>query len=252
MYKIERYGWIKDSLDHRDFKYKASRSVTKTIPSLIDLRAGCPAIYDQMALGSCVANGTAAAAEFCMIKEGHKRFVPSRLFIYYCARSLEGTIGSDSGAMIRDGMKAIAKWGFPDEQIWPYDITKFKKTPPHQVYGAAWKEITRQYQSVPQNITQMKGCLVEGYPIVVGFSVFDAFESDAVAKTGIVPMPSSTDQPIGGHCVLVVGADDSKKWWICRNSWGVNWGDLGYFYLPMDYLLNSQLADDFWTVRLVP
>jgi C1A family cysteine protease len=96
----------------------------------------------------------------------------------------------------------------------------------------------------------MKACLASGYPFIFGFTVYDSFESDAVAKTGIVPMPSKTELVLGGHAVMAVGYDDSKKWFIVRNSWGEDWGDKGYFYIPYDYLTNKNLASDFWTIKL--
>ena len=97
----------------------------------------------------------------------------------------------------------------------------------------------------------MKGCLASGYPFVLGFTVYQSFESDTVAQTGHAPMPGPNEQTIGGHAVLAVGYDDSQNWFIIRNSWGTGWGMQGYFTLPYDYLTNDNLADDFWTIRLV-
>jgi C1A family cysteine protease len=64
-------------------------------------------------------------------------------------------------------------------------------------------------------------------------------------------MPGPAEPAIGGHAVMAVGYEDSKQWFILRNSWGPNWGMHGYFTLPYTYLIDSQLADDFWTIRLV-
>ena len=97
----------------------------------------------------------------------------------------------------------------------------------------------------------MRSCLSDGCPFIFGFSVYESFESDAVAATGIVPMPGKTETCLGGHAVMAVGYDDSKQWIIVRNSWGPDWGDKGYFYLPYAYITNNNLADDFWTIRLV-
>ena len=36
-----------------------------------------------------------------------------------------------------------------------------------------------------------------------------------------------------------------------RNSWSEAWGDVDYFYMPYAYLLDHNLSDDFWTIRLV-
>jgi C1A family cysteine protease len=97
----------------------------------------------------------------------------------------------------------------------------------------------------------MKGCLAEGYPFAFGMTVYDSFEGDEVAKTGVVQMPSPDEQVVGGHAVLVVGYDDSQQIFIVRNSWGSEWGMGGYFTLPYAYIVNPDLASDFWTLRRV-
>jgi C1A family cysteine protease len=97
----------------------------------------------------------------------------------------------------------------------------------------------------------MKGCLASGYPFVFGFSVYESFESQEVKQTGRVPMPSPNEQLLGGHAVLAVGYDDSQRRFIVRNSWGKDWGMQGYFTIPYAYLLDDNLADDFWTIRQV-
>jgi C1A family cysteine protease len=101
------------------------------------------------------------------------------------------------------------------------------------------------------NLADMKGCLAEGYPIVYGFTVYESFESQEVASAGNVPMPKHGEKVMGGHCVVAVGYDDDEGVFICRNSWGDHWGDVGYFYMPYAYLIDNNLSDDFWTIRLV-
>lgn len=107
------------------------------------------------------------------------------------------------------------------------------------------------YQSLDQNLADMKGCLAEGYPFVFGFTVYPSFESPDVASSGMMPMPGGDEKAIGGHAVLAVGYDDTKNMFIVRNSWGTDWGLGGYFYMPYAYLLDDNLADDLWTIRVV-
>ncbi|MGA2972635.1 MAG: C1 family peptidase [Candidatus Bathyarchaeia archaeon] len=250
--KIARYGWIRDLPDQRDHLYAAPPEFLLKLPTSADLRTQCPDVYDQQQLGSCTANAIAAALEFDQMKEKQaKVFMPSRLFIYYDERAMEGTVNEDSGAQIRDGIKSVAKQGDCPEDLWPYDITKFALKPTQQCYQQALKFKAVQYQRLAQMSNQLKGCLASGYPFVFGFTVYESFESQQVAQTGHAPMPAPKEASIGGHAVMAVGYDDSQNWFIVRNSWGNTWGMKGYFTLPYAYLLDTNLASDFWTIRVV-
>jgi C1A family cysteine protease len=223
-----------------------------TLPASVDLTANCPPVYDQGQLGSCTANAIAAAIEFDRMKQDLTPiFVPSRLFIYYNERVMEGTVNTDSGAQIRDGIKSVGSQGACTEDSWPYDITQFEVQPSAPCYQEASQHRAIEYQRIVHDLNLMKGCLASGYPFVFGFTVYQSFESDTVAQTGHAPMPGSNEQTIGGHAVLAVGYDDSQNWFIIRNSWGTGWGMQGYFTLPYAYLTDSNLADDFWTIRIV-
>jgi C1A family cysteine protease len=252
-HKIKRYGWVADTPDQRDHLYAAPVARMKMLPPRADLRRQCPAvIYDQGQLGSCTGNAIACAVQFDRLKQKLKPdFIPSRLFIYYNERDMEGTIKSDSGAQIRDGIKSVSKLGDCPEPEWPYDIKKFAQKPPAKCFRDALKYKAVSYQRVIQTLNQMKGCLASGYPFVFGFSVYDSFESNAVAKTGVVPMPAATEKQLGGHAVLAVGYDDKQQRFLVRNSWGKSWGMGGYFTMPYAYMTDSNLSDDLWTIRLI-
>jgi C1A family cysteine protease len=222
------------------------------LPPSADLRLQCPPVYDQGQLGSCTANAIAAAVEFDLMRQKQKSvFIPSRLFLYYNERAMEGTVASDSGAQIRDGIKSEGTQGDCPENLWPYDIAKFAVKPPQICYDSAVKYKAISYQRLVQDINQLKGCLATGYPFVFGFTVYESFESQQVAQTGHAPMPAPGEQVMGGHAVMAVGYDDSQQWFVVRNSWGQSWGIQGYFTLPYAYLINQNLSNDFWTIRVV-
>ena len=158
---------------------------------------------------------------------------------------------SDSGAQLRDGVKTVAKRGICPEKVWPYDISKFAVKPPTLAYKDAAKDKATNYLRLSQVANQLKGCLASGYPFVFGFTVYESFESADVSKTGIVPMPSPNEAVLGGHAVCAVGYDDAQQRFIVRNSWGTEWGMKGYCNMPYTYLLDPNLASDFWTIRTV-
>lgn len=106
------------------------------------------------------------------------------------------------------------------------------------------------YSRVVQSLNQLKGALAAGFPVVLGFTVYESFEGADVAATGVVPMPGAGEKVLGGHCVVAVGYDDSSQRFIIRNSWGAGWGQDGYATMPYPYLLSSSLASDFWTIRM--
>lgn len=252
MYRLaSRYGWKPDLPDRRDFQYAAPAPVLNSLTSKVDLTSQCPPVYDQGQLGSCTANSIGAAFEFELLKQKLTDFMPSRLFIYYNERAIENTINSDSGAQIRDGIKSIATQGVCPETSWPYNPSEFAVKPYQSCYTEALKNTATSYHRVARNLNQMKACLTDGYPFVIGFTVYSSFESQKVAQTGVLNMPAEDETVIGGHAVLIVGYDDSSSRFIVRNSWGAGWGQKGYFTMPYDYLMDTNLSDDFWTIRMV-
>jgi len=246
-----RYGWSPQLPDQRDVLFNIGAEHLAALPSKIDLRPTCPTICDQGALGSCTANAIAGAVQFDLMKQQLPVFTPSRLFIYFNERVMEHSVASDAGARIRDGIKAVSKQGVCSETVWPYDVARFAEKPPVAAYQEALGQRALQYQTVLRRITQMKGCLAAGFPFVFGFTVYTAFESKAVERTGVVDLPHGGEKLLGGHAVLAVGYDDATQRFIVRNSWGEKWGQSGYFTMPYAYLLSADLASDFWTIRMM-
>jgi C1A family cysteine protease len=251
-YKIQKYGWVPDLPDARDHLYAAPMAALKKLPAVVNLRPKFPAPYDQGQLGSCTGNAIAGAVQFGRRKQKQKPdFVPSRLFIYYNERVIEGSVNTDNGAQIRDGIKSVVKQGACSEKTWPYLITKFTVKPPNKAFHEGAKYQVTSYSRLTQVLNQLKGCLASGFPFVFGFTVYDSFESQEVANTGVMPMPAPSEKVLGGHAVLAVGYDEPSQRFIIRNSWGTGWGQKGYFTMPYAYITQSNYCDDFWTIRLV-
>lgn len=247
------YGCVKDAEDPRDLWYepRCTPHLEKGVQKL-NLDSKCPPVYDQGNVGSCTANAIAAAYQFDEMKEDEENvFRPSRLFIYYNERALEGCTDRDTGASLRDGMKTINQKGVCPEDAWPYDVSKLTDEPPEECYQEAKKHHAVKYHRVNQDLQSMKNCLINGYPFVFGFLVFSSFETQEVATTGKMPMPEPDDRHLGGHAVMAVGFDDDKQAMVIRNSWGPTWGNNGYFYMPYAFITDPGLCFDFWVVTRV-
>ena len=242
-----RMMWAKDLLDARDFIFP---HLPPTTNATVDLRPHDSPIVDQGDLGSCTANAIAAAFEFDLRKQGLSIFAPSRLFIYYNERVLEGDVMYDNGAYIRDGIKSIGTIGVCSETLWPYVENKFATLPPRNCYTAALSNKGILYQRVTQTLDQMKAVLNSGFPFTIGFTVYQSF-LNAGSNGGFVPMPNPREPILGGHAVVVVGYKDSTQMFIVRNSWGTSWGAAGYFYVPYAYFTNTTLASDLWVIQSV-
>jgi C1A family cysteine protease len=242
------YGWLPDIPDNRDHMYGAVRKIPAKLPAKVDLSKSCSPVEDQKDLGSCTANALAGDLEFLMKKDKVPFLDMSRLFIYYNERVIEHSVKTDSGAMIRDGIKSLAKQGACSEKNWPYDIAKFASKPPKACYTEALDHQIISYARI-NTLDEMRACLADGYPFVFGFSVYEAFESQQVSRIGVLNMPKPGEKMVGGHAVLGVGYDDAARRFIVRNSWGTNWGKKGYFTMPYDYVADRNLSDDFWTIR---
>jgi C1A family cysteine protease len=243
-----KYGWHPDKPDHRDLRYSLAGFTQEVdLPPIVDLRPKMPPVYNQGQTSSCTGNSLAAAFQYAR----QQQTIPSRLFIYYGERDLEGSIKTDGGAEIRDGIKVLANLGACDETVWPFDPAKIVEKPTDDAYAVAAKNTITKYERLDnRNIYMLKKCLADGAPFAFGFSVFDSFESQAVAQTGILNMPLPTESMVGGHAVLAVGYDTAKEHFIIRNSWGEGWGDKGYFYMPDAMITSTDMSDDFWAITV--
>ena len=184
--------------------------------------------------------------------QGSRRFTfffdPSRLFLYYNARK-KGDL-HDNGAYIRDTIKSIHCDGVRKERTWPYNTKKFAEKPPGKAYDEAKDNIVSKYERLHQDIDQFQACLMNNCPFVFGFNVASSFHktNNPLAQ---MPMPKPDEKIVGSHAVLAVGYDDRNRHFTILNSWGQDWGDNGYFYMPYDFIKESNWCYNFWKIPFV-
>ncbi len=222
------------------------------LPPAVDLRPWYPPIMDQGDLGTCVENGGTGALRWHIRKMAGKSDDPlSRLYAYFRVRELEGTIDEDAGGEIRNFIKIVKKFGIPHEVDWPYDVAKFKQSPPSGLEDRTQLFGSLQYERVPVTAHDLKAALAGGFPVVIGITLFDSFESDAVEKTGLVPMPEPNEEEVGGHCMCAVGYGQKPGTFTVANSWSWDWGDKGFCFIPEAYLGSSKYGSDYWVIKNV-
>lgn len=239
---------------------------TSTLPDRVDLREHFPPVYDQGHIGSCTAQTAAAALEYYQRRWYEQNTgsswsrTPSRLFIYKHSRILMGTPQGDVGSSIKDTMRALHRFGAPEEDSkfgTEYNPNRFDRDYDVYVYGLAdefsidsWYNYEEQYRKQGKVLGDLKKHLAAGQPILFGFLVYRKAIEQA-ADNGFIEPPGADDVLAGGHAVLAVGYDDRKEALVIRNSWGEDWGDGGYGYLSYRYL-DLNLASDFWSIVHIP
>lgn len=266
-----KYGCVRDEKDDRDFKKTATfiEHVALTLrqgstllrivkPKSVDLRDKFPKVWNQRNLGSCTGHGIAALDTYVRMFEKLSTWEASRLFVYYNERVIEGTVNSDDGAQIRDGMKSLATQGVCPEEMWAYDDStdpgsKFTQRPPRECYDEAAKHVAVQYYRLDnKSLNSLKACLDANGAFVFGFDVFESFEEIEWTQADcVMPVPKRGEKCMGGHCVCAVGYSDEKQAFLIRNSWGTSWceKEQGHFWLPFS-IMTSDMVSDVWTLTL--
>lgn len=276
-FRVKGFGWKKDKVDIRDYTMehpvvaKVLGKLTKPKAGPVDNRQYCSDIENQMHLGSCTANAGTSLVEFYENKMSGGFMDGSRLYLYRRTRQLEnpdyiqGYIG-DTGAELRDTLKALVLFGMCDEAYWPYTDADpaFDAEPPSFCDGFADNyKVIKWYKLDPANTTtqdvlqNVRTILAKGSAAMFGFTAYTSIFS--VASDGNIPFPGNNDQVAGGHAVLAVGYDDDRSIpksdgssnttgaILIKNSWGTGWGEGGYGWLPYQYIL-SGLATDWWSI----
>jgi hypothetical protein len=255
-----------DKEDIRDKLYAAVHAAPVTIPASVDLRSKLPPCFDQGQTSSCGAN--AGSGLMCFFNPSIPAF--SRLQIYYGVRVVEGDVSQDGGVETRDVLGELQVTGAAPEALWPFNTQQMFVQPPQDVYKAAEQYTVSSYSRLVSEDDYLN-CLAAGFPFILGFTVFESLDSDSVAKTGVLPLPYSGENQLGGHDVLVVGYDTnflnnpdflksglnpsqvSNRALLIRNSWGTDWGvKSGHFWMPLEFAADPTNGGDAWTARLTP
>lgn len=241
-----KYGYYRSRKNMFAVRYAPRLAVP--LPTRVDLTPMCPPVVDQGNLGSCTANAIAAAYQFERMKAGLLPLTPSRLFIYWTEREMEGDTSQDDGAFGGDGIGSLESVGVCDESIWPYDVAQFAVKPSLDAFASAVPHIVMS-RSVVTMLDEIKQALFDVHLVPFGLTIYESFESDAVAANGIVPDPQPNEGVLGGHEIAIVGYDDTTQGFKIRNSWGIGWGLAGYFWASYNYIMSA--GSDFEVITQI-
>lgn len=239
------FGYIADVEDKRDYKYS---DLVKCVlgsekePQNVDLRSQQSDVDSQVG-SSCVGHAVVNALEFLSNKNNKEFADMSSLFCYWIAREADDLHDKDDGSRIRTAIKEAKELGVCGLSFWEESYDNLKSKPSEMAYENALKNQVLSYYRV-SGIKEVGQALMSGYPVVVGFDVYDCIAEE---KDGIVPMFKDGDKKLGGHAVLIVGIDYDRKLVCFKNSWGRAFGDSGYGWLPFEYF-NKNAVRDCWVV----
>ena len=271
-YKLDYKFQENDTRDHvfdqhpeieKSFILKTQKSsdiviLKDNLPSKLNLYRVIPTqqinILDQGQLGSCVAN--AFALNISYITKNNINLC--RLLLYALCRIKDNTpLSVDGGTTVRTAGSSIANYGTCPEVIYPYsskNVANYRLLPPLVAFKNSNLFKSFSYTFIQQGINYLNNikAIFNTYnvPIIFGFMVYESFMTENVAKTGLVPMPDLNKERFqGGHAMNIIGYDDEKQLFICANSWGIEWGNKGFCYMPYEYILNTNLARDLCFLR---
>ncbi|MDC3961439.1 C1 family peptidase [Polyangium jinanense] len=236
-------------------RYVAGRGNVSRLPPKVDLRPFMSPIEDQKATNSCAANATAGAYEYLVKRHlGEDAYDVSRLFIYYNGRAVDDPENiQDEGSVLQSVIASLKEHGACSEETWAFDPEAVNEQPSDEAYQEAAQFRIEDTELVPTNLEAWKMALAEGHPIIFGVKLFSSF--DKHKKAGLVPVPTSREtgrESHGGHAMLCVGYSDPDQVFIVRNSWGPEWGDKGYCYIPYRYLMNEEYNfGDSWIIKRI-
>ena len=213
-----------------------------SVPSSVDLRDQFTAVKDQGEMGACSAFSLVGIFEYILKKNQQPDVDLSEQFVYFNARNSKGNSNRDSGTSLYDVIQTLKKDGVCLEQYFPYNPDNVAQEPPVEAYDDAKNRTLIKAKRVLVNLHDIKSAVCEGYPVAVSFKIFDSFHP----CKGFIRIPTESEilnEKSGNHVMVICGYDDENHFFVVRNSWGYDFGDKGYCYIPYGYIENEDLIN---------
>lgn len=253
------HGYVPSVPQSGDYIYFAEvdalADTAPAIPDFVDLSPDFPGIWNQWSLASCVSHAVAAVYSYCAKKQGLKKGVLARLFMWHFAKKAHGISAfANDGVRFDDSFNVLLKMGAPGHWWWPYQTLIYFITPFPWVINKAKENRAVHFERCSLDEKTVINLLSQKIPIVVGINVPDEMKYDNLGDTGIMPMPIDNDGTHEGHAVVIVGYDQVTRLYKIRNSWGRGYGDDGHVYVPYAFINDKsrgRWAFEGWVLRSV-
>ena len=224
---------------------------TKT--SSVDLTADFRPIQNQGQQGSCVAFSLTSVFEYVVKLNTKETLDLSEAFLYYNSRmkdqgeEFDPTL--DQGTTFTSAIRSLSEFGLAEESFCKYDQNICYAKPSDEAYENAKVRKLIKALNVDRNVSAVKSAVAEGYPVVASFTLCPSFNP---SSNGLISMPTQEELTAlengtqektmhNRHGMVIVGYDDKLRSFLVRNSWGADWGNKGYCYIPYEYIEHEHL-----------
>lgn len=254
--RFTEYGFLVDGIeyhfdvDHQEADFDETYQPKTVTEKSIDLRDKFTPIKDQGQIGACTVFAITSIFEYILKKNFNEVHDLSESFVYYNVRHAEGEEHEDTGSSYQDVIKSMGSEGICSEKMHPY-TENLAAIPSDEAYLDGKTRRIVKAMNVKVNENDIKSAIQDGYPVAVSLKVYGSFSSTTfsgkgskVKSSGFVTYPSDEEiasGEFGYHAMVIVGYTDDSKHFVVRNSWGKNFGDNGYCYIPYAYICDTDL-----------
>jgi hypothetical protein len=237
-------------------------SELRNLPSNLNYKPLITSVYDQSNFKCGVTSTIAAAINLLHVLIDNDRYVfskifginkipkinPSRLHNYWNAKIVQKSdiFVDNIPVMIESCLIAINHRKICDEIYCPYTLENIVKQPPILAdQQASLYTLNIKYNKLDNHINLIKHELYKKHPVVLGIILYSNWND---SPNGLINLPTLNDTIVGSHTILLVGYDNSKRYFIFQNSFGSKWGTDGFGFIEYEYISNTLTCGDIYSI----
>ncbi|KAI9208987.1 uncharacterized protein BJ171DRAFT_471313 [Polychytrium aggregatum] len=196
------------------------------LPSSWDSRSKnwVSSVKNQGQCGSCVSFGSAATVESTFLSQTGNSIEVSEADIFFCLAA--GEASCNTGWQTSSAAEAIASKGVVSADCFPYTAGDGQD---QQCSDSSCQRTGGLTEASFNSIDEIKHHIMTYGAVLTAFTVYSDFDDQCCTNNKVYTQQS--DKQEGGHAVSIVGWDDNKQAWLCKNSWTASWGTDGFFWI---------------------